>query len=199
MKETLGGGHSTEHIGTRAPSDDDDCCCWLAGSSSSQAWVRCSVTRTRIPTVGSRWNSYHIPAHVTNWEEEEEVRSKSPISLFFFFSSPPPPAPIGTPAAAAAADPVESAPSWTHLIFRLLLLLPPTRCLLLVAEEYELIPFCLAADATKLLLISSCMVCKFFFFVRSLGIHSPPPPLRGDPLSLSRTFFFPRHILCNGF
>ncbi len=100
---------------------------------------------------------------------------------FPLFLSLPPPA-IGTPAA-AAADPVESAPSWTHLIFRLLLLLPPTRCLLLVAEEYELIPFCLVADATKLLLISSCMVCTFFFFVRSLGIHSPRR--RGDPLSFS--------------
>lgn len=85
LKETLGGGHSTAHIGTRASSDDDDCCCWLAGSSS-QAWVRCSVTRTRIPTVGSRWNSYHIPAHVTNREEEGELRSKSPISPFSFSS-----------------------------------------------------------------------------------------------------------------
>jgi hypothetical protein len=50
------------------------------------------------------------------------------------------------------------------------------------------------------LLISSCMVCTFFFFfVRSLGIHSPRRRQRGDPLSLSRSLFFPRHILCNGF
>jgi hypothetical protein len=77
-----------------------------------------------------------------------------PFPFFFLFTHPP----EGQAAAAALADPVESAPSWTHLIFRLLLLLPPTRCLLLVAEEYELIPFCLVADETKLFLISPCMV-----------------------------------------
>ncbi len=49
--------------------------------------------------------SLELVAHVTNWEEEEELRSKSPISLYF---SLPPPA-IETPA--AAADPVESARS----------------------------------------------------------------------------------------
>ncbi len=90
----------------------------------------------------------------------------------FFFLFPHPPEGQAAAAAAAPADPVESAPSWTHLIFRLLLLLPPTRCLLLVAEEYELIPFCLVADETKLFLISPCMVCTYFFFVRSLGIQS---------------------------
>lgn len=112
------------------------------------------------------------------------------ITHFPFFFLFPHPQEGQAAAAAALADPVESAPSWTHLIFRLLLLLlPPTRCLLLVAEEYELIPFCLVADETKLFLISPCMVCTFFFFVRSLGIQSPRGRRRGDPLSLSLSFF----------